>query len=89
MSAHPQVWRLLGARGAQRGAPGRPAGRPDPVLCRHQALQLHSQHSLIITHDGGDCKTLLAGGGRQPVHFTATQHASELPFVDRLGFFLV
>ena len=23
--------------------------------CRHEALQPHSQHSLIITHDGGDC----------------------------------
>ena len=23
--------------------------------CRHEALQSHSQHSLIITHDGGDC----------------------------------
>ena len=66
----------------------RPAPR-DGACGRHEALQPHSQHSLIITHDGGDCKTPLMGGGRHPVHFTATQHASELPFVDRLGFFLV
>ena len=57
--------------------------------CTHEALQPHSQHSLVITHDGWYCKTLLVGAGRHPVHFTATQHASELPFVDRSGFISV